>query len=270
MHSDGTATVPPTPLKKVRVQVRPFFIGIKIMHYFKRNIGDYHKKAGRLSMIEHGAYTLLMDACYDREQFPTLEQAYDWCWARTDDEKNAVEFVLEKFFVFQDGVYFQSRIAEELEQYHKNAETNRRIAIEREEKKRTNREQTVNEHSTNQHLTNNQEPLTINHKPKTNKTNSDEFDVFWKAYPRKVGKDKALIAWNKKKPNLDAVLNALSWQKLSDGWIKDNGQYIPHPTTYLNEGRWQDEPSMNSRQQDEQWFVNGGFNPVNEIEVKND
>jgi len=29
------------------------------MHYFKRNIGDYHKKAGRLSMLEHGAYTLL-------------------------------------------------------------------------------------------------------------------------------------------------------------------------------------------------------------------
>jgi len=51
------------------------------MHYFKRNIGDYHKKAGRLSMLEHGAYTLLMDACYDRERFPTMDEAIDWCWA---------------------------------------------------------------------------------------------------------------------------------------------------------------------------------------------
>jgi len=68
------------------------------VHYFKRNIGDYHKKAGRLSMLEHGAYTLLLDACYDREEFPTMEEALDWCWARSDDEEAAVRFVLNKFF----------------------------------------------------------------------------------------------------------------------------------------------------------------------------
>ena len=62
------------------------------------NIGDYAKKAGRLSMLEHGAYTLLMQACYDRERFPTLGDAYDWCWVRTEDEKRAVEFILNKFF----------------------------------------------------------------------------------------------------------------------------------------------------------------------------
>ena len=45
------------------------------MHYYKRNLGDYAKKAGRLSMLQHGSYTLLIDACYDREQFPTLEEA---------------------------------------------------------------------------------------------------------------------------------------------------------------------------------------------------
>lgn len=34
---------------------------------------------------------------------------------------------------------------------------------------------------------------------------------------------------------------------------------------------WQDKPTKaDQRKQDEQWFVNGGFNPVNEIEVKND
>jgi uncharacterized protein YdaU (DUF1376 family) len=132
------------------------------MHYFKRNIGDYHKKAGRLSMIEHGAYTLLMDACYDREQFPTLEQAYDWCWARTDDEKAAVRFVLEKFFFCQDGIYSQSRIQEEIARFHENSSINARIAREREEKRRTNRERTVNGQDTNRHLTNNHKPITNN------------------------------------------------------------------------------------------------------------
>jgi len=43
------------------------------MNYFKFHIGDYAKKCGRLSMLEHGAYTQLIQACYDRERFPTLD-----------------------------------------------------------------------------------------------------------------------------------------------------------------------------------------------------
>ena len=68
-----------------------------LVHYYKRNIGDYHKKAGRLSILEHGAYTLLMDACYDREQFPTYDEAIDWTWASSNEEIEAVEFVLPPF-----------------------------------------------------------------------------------------------------------------------------------------------------------------------------
>ena len=89
------------------------------MHYYKRNIGDYHKKAGRLSMLEHGAFNLLIDACYDRERFPTMEEAIDWSWARTDAEVAAVQFVLKKFFILTDGVYVQPRIEEELEKWKK-------------------------------------------------------------------------------------------------------------------------------------------------------
>lgn len=69
-------------------------------------------------MLEHGAYTLLIHACYDRERFPTLEDAIDWCWARTKEEKDAVEFVLSKFFDLVDGVYIQNRIQEEIDKYH--------------------------------------------------------------------------------------------------------------------------------------------------------
>jgi uncharacterized protein YdaU (DUF1376 family) len=138
------------------------------MHYFKRNIGDYHRKAGRLTMLEHGAYTLLMDACYDRELFPTRQQAIDWCFARTEDEIKAVEFVLGKFFeLSDDGTYVQLRILQELLEYQKNCETNKQIAIEREEKKRLKKKGGANELSTNRALdvyeqAPNQEPLTIN------------------------------------------------------------------------------------------------------------
>jgi len=88
------------------------------VHYYKRNLGDYSKKAGRLSILQHGVYNLLIDACYDREKFPTLEEAIDWTWAGTTEEIEAVKFVLSKFFKLENGVYVQGRIQEEITEYH--------------------------------------------------------------------------------------------------------------------------------------------------------
>lgn len=146
------------------------------MHYYKKNIGDYAKKAGRLSMLEHGAFTLLLDSCYDRERFPTLDEAIDWTWARTEAETDAVKFVLSKFFVLIDGIYVQNRVKEELAEYKAKAETNARIAREREEKRKLNKRtvneetRTVNETCGESHEPSpNHKPLTINQEPLTNK-----------------------------------------------------------------------------------------------------
>lgn len=70
------------------------------------------------------------------------------------------------------------------------------------------------------------------------------FDTFWKAYPRKVGKDEARKAFDKRKPTpelLNAILAAIEVQRQTLDWQKDGGQFIPHPATWLNQGRWQDE-----------------------------
>lgn len=146
------------------------------MHYFKRNIGDYHKKAGRLSMLEHGAYTLLMDACYDRERFPTMEQALDWCWARSDGEIAAVKFVLEKFFILDGEQYMQQRVADEISAYHEKSSKNKQIALDREASRRALRERIEHETCTDHHLTINQEPLTINQEPEDQKPLSPSGD----------------------------------------------------------------------------------------------
>ena len=85
-------------------------------------------------------------------------------------------------------------------------------------------------------------PLT----PKGGKTNDDAFDRFWSVYPRKTGKEAARKAFAKLKlpaETLAAILTALAWQCKSDQWTRDNGQYVPNPATYLNQGRWQDEPA---------------------------
>jgi len=73
----------------------------------------------------------------------------------------------------------------------------------------------------------------------------ESFEKFWIAYPKKKAKDAALKAWKKTKPSLDEILQALSWQKISIEWKKDNGQFIPYPASYLNAGAWKDEPLQN-------------------------
>lgn len=88
------------------------------MHHYKRHIGDYQKKAGRLSLLQHGVYNQLIDSCYDRERFPVSEdEAIDWVWASTLEEIEAVRFVLKKFFTFENGAFIQQRIKDELEEF---------------------------------------------------------------------------------------------------------------------------------------------------------
>ena len=70
------------------------------------------------------------------------------------------------------------------------------------------------------------------------------FKKFWDFYPKKVGKDAALKAFAKRKPDeqlLLLMLKAVAKQKTTPGWQKDGGQFIPNPATWLNQGRWQDQ-----------------------------
>ena len=76
------------------------------------------------------------------------------------------------------------------------------------------------------------------------KGETDEaFEEFWEAYPKKVGKKDARKAFDKaiKTVDLDTILQAIEVQKDSDQWSRDNGKYIPNPSTWLNQGRWDDE-----------------------------
>ena len=67
------------------------------------------------------------------------------------------------------------------------------------------------------------------------------FDQFWQAYPRKEGKQKAIAAFERVTVALPVLLEALEKQKKSAQWVKDGGVFIPHPATWLNGKRWEDE-----------------------------
>jgi hypothetical protein len=73
---------------------------------------------------------------------------------------------------------------------------------------------------------------------------SEEFKRFWKAFPRKVGKGAAWKVFSKIDPNdelVDKMIETVADWKKSKDWIKDGGQFIPYPATWLNQERWEDE-----------------------------
>ena len=72
----------------------------------------------------------------------------------------------------------------------------------------------------------------------------DGFTLFWQEYPRKAAKAAALKAWQKLNPSQELVERILAHvrdHKRSPDWIKDGGQFVPHPATFLNGQRWEDD-----------------------------
>lgn len=73
----------------------------------------------------------------------------------------------------------------------------------------------------------------------------EHFDDFWTAYPRKLGKGDARRAWLRLRPDAvlrAAMLTAITTQRGSPDWQRDDGRFIPYPATWLNGRRWEDEP----------------------------
>jgi hypothetical protein len=69
------------------------------------------------------------------------------------------------------------------------------------------------------------------------------FDAFWQMYPRKVNKPGAAAAWHRQHGDevVSQIKADLARRVLDESWTKDNGKFIPHPATYLNQRRWEDE-----------------------------
>jgi len=98
----------------------------------------------------------------------------------------------------------------------------------------------------------------INYEPKPEKTNvivvsedteiveqwELDFQRFYKAYPKKQDKQNVIKWFKKNKPTeilMKKILDALEKFKKTEQWTKDKGKFIPMPSTWLNNKRWEDE-----------------------------
>lgn len=93
------------------------------MNFYQHHLGDYRASTLHLSMLEHGAYLLLMQVCYMTEKPLPLDRGrvYRMVCAVDDAGKRAVDFVIDEFFERKEDGFSQCRINEELEIYHAKA-----------------------------------------------------------------------------------------------------------------------------------------------------
>ena len=96
-------------------------------------------------------------------------------------------------------------------------------------------------------------------KPDDSAEITEMFVSFWKAYPRHEAKQNAYKKFcaiirdtkpEERKSFVEAMISAVVKQRQSDQWMKDNGQYIPMPTTWLNQRRWEDEGVVSDKKDD--------------------
>lgn len=87
------------------------------MNYYEHHLGDYAKDTAHLSILEHGAYRLLLDRYYGTELGIPADQVHRVARARSRDEKAAVDAVLQEFFILVEGVWKNNRAEQEIKKF---------------------------------------------------------------------------------------------------------------------------------------------------------
>lgn len=120
-----------------------------------------------------------------------------------------------------------------------------------------------NEHQMNNKRTTSEQQANTNKNDKNGKNEKKEYSsaflLFWDAYPKKIDKPRAWQAWKKHNgslPPIETILSSLTTQCGSDQWQKDGGQFIPHPSTWINGERWADNTKIAQESSLEQWRRN--------------
>ena len=224
--------------------------------WFPLYSGDYGRKTAHLSVVENGAYLLLLIHYYatGRPLPNDKVSLYRIARAHGDDERAAVDSVVSQFFTLQDDGYHNSRADVEL---GKRAEFHNKLAAAG----RKRWQQPGIEPGTSQAVSVAGSPAIARPQPQpqlqkektssapktgAREIGSTEFQAFWDAYPRHEGRKPALKAWMRL--NLDSRLGEVlagleAWKANRDP------TYMPYAQGWLNQESWKDTPLGGKQEQ---------------------
>ena len=224
--------------------------------------GDFVNKTQVFTFEEVGIYIRLLILQFNspsgsiriEEIKRLLNGSFDekWCYP-----------ISEKFKKDKNG-FFNRRLREEIQKrrdYSESRRKNRTKQVKNEVNQETYDKDMINiSDSHEEHMEDRNRDINT---PKINKEKREElFNLFWINYPKKIGKGKARIAFNKINPNeefLEKILKAVNAQKRTENWQQFKGKYIPHPTTWLNGEHWENEIEVSGLQ-----FQNNGYDGLEE------
>ena len=226
-------------------------------------IGDYLADTAYLTTDQHGAYLLLIMAYWRNGPPPDNDAILAGLTKMSADAWSIARAVLEHYFIIDGGRWKHARIEREIEKAQKHREAAHgkaaRAAAARWGKVSGSKiPESV--HGAMLGAMPEQCPspspspssLSLPSQPKKAKTkikrlgdlaiaDSDAFNAFWSAYPRKKNRAAAVKAFRRIKPELLPTLFADIEARIRAGdWRLDQPEFIPHPATYLNGERWTD------------------------------
>jgi len=165
------------------------------MNYYPHHIGDFNAATRHLTRVERSLYRDAIELYYDKESplIGDFDRLSRRLMAGSNEEKEALKFVLTEFFELVDGFYVNHRCEEEILSYRNN-KTNKslagkasaaarakrkadRLAGKNQQKSTGDEQVLVSDETEPQQNPTNQEPVTSNQEPVT-KLNNDTRDKF--------------------------------------------------------------------------------------------
>jgi uncharacterized protein YdaU (DUF1376 family) len=233
-------------------------------------VGDYLRDTGHLSAAEHGAYMLLLIQAWTRGgRLPAIDEHLLKLTRMTPREWRQSRSTILAFFDRDGDAYVQRRLEREITKVRSTSDARRAAAQSGVSKRRkllkahASQDQDVSICSANGVANNaanvrhqpgqpqpqpykeervlSDSPLAPTGASSARSASSAEFERWWQAYPRKVGKDAARKAFDRAVRS-GATPGTLLFALTIYPW-PDDLHFTPHPSTWLNQGRWKDDPS---------------------------
>jgi len=110
------------------------------VNFFKLYIGDYQRDTAHLSIAEHGAYMLMLQHYYATEKpLPSGKALHRMLRAQDKTEREAIDNVAAQFWLSTEDGLVNDRADVEITKAAAQADTNARIAREREDRRKASR-----------------------------------------------------------------------------------------------------------------------------------